>query len=44
MIASTEFHTIDSCNVCTGVPEEMNDHVEVDETVSYVFCATLNFI
>ena len=43
MIANTEFHTINSCNVCTVMPEEMSGH-EANETLSYVFCASLHFI
>ena len=39
MIARTEFHMINSSNVCTVVPEEMSGHVEADAAVSYVFCA-----
>ena len=40
MIANTEFHTINSYNVCTVVPEELSGHVKADKTVSYIFCAT----
>ena len=38
MIANKEFHTVNSCNGCTVVSEEMSDHVETDKTKLCLLC------
>ena len=44
MRAITEFHTINPCNVCSVVLDEIRDKMKTDETINCVFLHTLHFI